>query len=102
MGPVMAREAAHGPLVVVGDLNQRIPARLVLKRLADMLQGTLAGFDVSTAGATGGLDTHLLCHIAGTRQLKALTPPDGISRHINGGVFSGHDGVEVQISMLGR
>lgn len=101
IGPVIAREAAHGPLLVVGDLNQRIPARSVPQRLAEMLERALAGLDVWTAGVIDGLDTQLLCHIAGSRQLKALTPPEGISRKIGGLEVSDHDGVTVQFSMTG-
>lgn len=101
LGPVLAREAAHGALVLLGDLNQRTPAQLVPKKLAGMLKEILSDFEIWTGGEVLGLETQLLCHLAGSRQLRASTPPVSLSKHTGGLEVSDPDGVVVPVGVRG-
>lgn len=98
---LLERERRRGPVLLMGDLNQRLPRRLAPEDLAAKLQVALRGFDVWTAGTVSGLDQQLLCHIAAS----ALSPTPGslrgLSRRIAAREVSDHDGVRVGLSVSG-
>lgn len=90
---VLAKERGRYPLLLVGDLNQRLPAQMVPERLARKLQETLKGLEVWTAGQIDGLDKQALCHIAGSGREWRLDRSWGTSRRIGDFDVSDHDGV---------
>lgn len=97
---VLNRERGRYPLLVLGDLNQRIPAALVPERLAAKLREVLGGLDVWTTGLLDGLEGQSLGHIAGASQEWRLDRAWGISRKIDSLEVSDHDCVLTQVSLL--
>lgn len=62
---------SQGPLVVVGDFNQRIPkARQPVYAYEKLNEVLSLGLDVHTAGPLGPADDHLIDHIATTQDLR--------------------------------
>lgn len=92
---VLARQLGSPPLLVMGDFNQRRPARLVPESLAAKLAHALTGLTVWTEGIFDGIETELLCHIAGAGRLAE--PPKGISRVVGDLKVSDHDGVVLRV-----
>jgi hypothetical protein len=96
---ILERERRHGPVLLLGDFNQRIPRRWVPPRLASMLQHALTGFEVWTAGDVAGLEQPLVCHVAGSKEFTLAERPRGLSRIINGVAVSDHDGMVLPIAI---
>ena len=97
LGSLLARErAAHGRLVVAGDLNQRIPRRRQPVVVAAALERALEGLAVVTAGQ-GCEGRDLIDHVA-------VAPPPGgacrvtcLPRGGPDGRSSDHDAVVVDL-----
>ncbi len=97
---LLRQQRKHGPMVLLGDFNQRLPPRLVPVRLARKLGDALADLRVWTDGIPAGLKHQLVCHIAATRDLAA-TEVTGLSRHADGIELSDHDGAVVALTRTG-
>lgn len=95
---VLTRERRNGPVLLMGDLNQRLPRRWVPEELAKRLQDALQGFDVWTSGTVPGLNNQLLCHIAGSGLSAMPGSARGLPRRIGTRDVSDHDGVSVSFS----
>ena len=95
---LLQREKRRGRVLLMGDLNQRLPRRWVPEDLANKLQDALKGFDVWTAGTVSGLDHQMLCHIAGSALSAMPGSVRGLSRRIAAHQVSDHDGVSVGIA----
>lgn len=90
---VLERQRNFGhPLIIAGDFNQRIPARLVPPSLAEMLAGALSDIKVWTTEIPAGLEKQALCHVA-TDATFSASEVKGISRIIAGVEVSDHDGL---------
>lgn len=74
------------------------PARLVPERLSELLQRTLNGLDVWTAGVLPGLQEQFLCHVAGTSTTGWSWSTHGLSRHVDGLEVSDHDVLVVRLT----
>lgn len=97
LGPLLRAEAGRHPrLLVVGDLNQRIPRHGQPARVADALDAALAGLAVVTAGLRCE-DRRLIDHVAvgdGLRgRVVELIPRAGAD-----GRLSDHDGVVAEVT----
>ncbi|WP_439626510.1 endonuclease/exonuclease/phosphatase family protein [Shinella sp.] len=86
------------PVMIIGDLNQRIPRRRSSERVFDELEDALAGFDIWTQGAVPGLEYQPVCHIVGSRHFRA-TVRQGYRRQSLGRPLSDHDGISVAIDI---
>lgn len=95
---VLAKERGRHPLLLVGDFNQRMPARMVPERLAIKLGQALDGLDVWTSGLLEGLEGQSLGHIAGAGQEWRLERTWGISRKIGDLEVSDHDCVLAKVA----
>lgn len=100
LGPLLARERVrHGRLLLVGDLNQRIPRAGQPARVADALEAALAGLTVVTAGASCE-GRRLIDHVAvagdlAGRSVRTIPRADGAGR------LSDHDGVVAELGPEG-
>lgn len=99
--PIVERERSTGPLLVMGDFNQRVPARLVPQHLATLLSQSLGDLRVWTAGSVDGADAALLCHAAGEFP-GALVTRTGLSRFQEGRRLTDHNGALVVVSTTER
>lgn len=96
---VLNREQRQGPVLLMGDFNQRLPRRWVPADLAKSLQDALQGYGVWTVDIVPGLTNQLLCHIAGAGLAVTSGSIRGLSRHIDAHAVSDHDGVCVSFSV---
>ena len=86
--------SAHGPTVIAGDLNQRIPRAAQPVAVAQQLAHTLTGFEVPTAAVR---EPQPIDHIAHSRDLVAVGPPGLIASSMDGVELSDHTGVHVEL-----
>lgn len=82
-----------GPVVVAGDLNQRIPRTRQPEDAYEALMSALDGFEVATSGEHDGVK--LIDHVVHSRDLGAVGPPEVLPA-IDAG-RSDHDGVVVEL-----
>lgn len=98
LGPLLRREkAAHRRLVVLGDVNQRIPRHGQPARVGDALDEAFAGLDVVTAGVVCE-GRRVVCHAAITPGLVAAGVAT-LPRADAAGRLSDHDTVIVDLGM---
>lgn len=86
-----------GPLVVVGDFNQRIPRRYAPIAAHEALLRAFAPLTIATTGVLPGLDRPVIDHVALGPGLRAGSV-SGISRFDGDRRLSDHDGVVVDVS----
>ncbi len=92
---ILKRRTVTVPTVILGDFNQRIPARGQRKDAADALQRTLDGWTVCTAGIPDEDDKQLIDHLATDGSLISDSI-QVLSRYDkNGRPMSDHVGVKV-------
>jgi len=94
--PVL-RETVHGPCLVAGDFNQRIPRSRQPREVAEMLEEAFNGYAIVTAGEQPETGRTLIDHIAISpfMQCGKITPWRGDK---DGKKMSDHDGVSAEVS----
>ena len=83
--------------VVIGDFNQRVPARRQPTRIHDRLLDTLSDLHVATTGLLPGLAAPGVNHVALSPGLTAVGVESIDRRSADGRPLSDHDGVIVDI-----
>lgn len=96
---VLQRAQQQGPVLLMGDFNQRLPRRWVPEDLSKSLHDALGEYSVWTTDIVPGLASQLLCHIAGAGLAMTHGSIRGLPRHIEGHDVSDHDGVCVRFSV---
>ena len=94
--PVL-RESVHGPCLVAGDFNQRIPRSRQPREVAEMLEEAFSGYAIATAGEQAETGRTLIDHIAISpyMQCSEITAWRGDEE---GKKMSDHDGVSADVS----
>lgn len=86
-----------GPVVVLGDFNQRAPRTRQPVRVADALADALDGLRLLTAGRVAGLDEQLIDHVAISADLRAARLRGWRVSTDAGRWVSDHSGVTVDV-----
>jgi hypothetical protein len=93
----LAVACAAGPLVVVGDFNQRIPRARVPLEVAGELVRALDGLKFATAGLVEPLGRQVIDHVAHSSEFESLRVSGWSRTRADGLRLSDHDGVRVEL-----
>lgn len=99
LGGVLAELRVSGPVVVVGDFNQRVPRRGQPVHVWEALEAALDGFAIATGGDRAG--RALIDHVAHDGSITA-TEVDSWPEIVDGRRLSDHAGVCVGLELPGR
>lgn len=100
LGPIIADRDPALPMIVLGDLNQRIPRTRAPQAMAALLEEALGDLDLATRGEVPGIGRQVIDHIACSPGV-VTSDVRGTDRHDDDGrPLSDHDAVALTVRGL--